>query len=148
MVALYFHYLLVHILKQRIIKKLDLVQVYLPFTNKGEIAGIFLLYKNLFNVDEYVSEVVLRSLSLLIILSVQSFLAFIICSVQYAAFASNFFCVPFFEDSYDFYKNSYVLYPLKFITYVRLQTFHIFSSFCTWSSINKYLFKKLLCLLI
>ena len=70
MVALYFHYLLVHILKQRIIKKLDLVQVYLPYTNKGEIAGIFLLYKNLFNVDEYVSEVVLRSLSLLIILSV------------------------------------------------------------------------------
>ena len=42
----------------------------LPFTNKGEIAGIFLLYKSLFNVDQYVSEVALGSLSLLVILSV------------------------------------------------------------------------------
>ena len=26
----------------------------LAFTNKGEISGIFLLYKNLFNIDQYI----------------------------------------------------------------------------------------------
>ena len=58
MVALYFHCLLVYILKQKkSLNRLALVQKYetnLPFTNKGGIAGIFLLYKSVFNIDQYV----------------------------------------------------------------------------------------------
>ena len=74
MVALYFHYLLVYILKQnKLLNRLALLQkseTKLPFTNKGGITEIFLLYKNLFNIDQYFLEAALRSLSLLVILCV------------------------------------------------------------------------------
>ena len=44
----------VHIEAKKSLNRLALVQkseTNLPFTNKGEIARIFLLYKNLFNID-------------------------------------------------------------------------------------------------
>ena len=63
----------VHIEAKKSLNRLALVQKFktnLPFTNKGGIAGIFLLYKNLFNIDQYVSGAALGSLSLLVILCV------------------------------------------------------------------------------
>ena len=61
----------VHIEAKKSLNRLALVQKFktnLPFTNKGGIAGIFLLYKNLFNIDQYVLGATLGSLSLLVIL--------------------------------------------------------------------------------
>ena len=48
----------VHIEAKKSLNRLALVQkseTNLPFTNKGGIAGIFLLYKNLFNIDQYLT---------------------------------------------------------------------------------------------
>ena len=73
MVALYFQCLLCTYLSKKSLNRLALVQEFetnLPFTNKGGIAGIFLLYKNLFNIDQYVLGAALGSLSLLVILCV------------------------------------------------------------------------------
>ena len=61
----------VHIEAKKSLNRLALVQkskTNLPFTNKGGITGIFLLYKNLFNIDQYVLGAALGSLSLLVIL--------------------------------------------------------------------------------
>ena len=55
------------------LSRLALVQkseTNLPFTHKRGIAGIFLLYKNLFNIEQYVLGAALGSLSLLVILCV------------------------------------------------------------------------------
>ena len=63
----------VHIEAKKSLNRLALVQnseTNLPFTNKGGIAGMFLLYKNLFNIDQYVLGAALGSLSLLVILYV------------------------------------------------------------------------------
>ena len=53
-------------------------------TSKEGINGIFLLYNNRFNIDQYVLGAVLGSLSLLVIHSMQSFLTFNIslCNIQ------------------------------------------------------------------
>ena len=56
MVALYFHCLCGYILKhKKPLNRLTLVQnseTNLPFSNKEGIAGISLLYKDLFNIDQ------------------------------------------------------------------------------------------------
>ena len=63
----------VHIEAKKSLSRLALVQkseTNLPCANKGGIAGIYLLYKNLFNIDQYVLGAALGSLSLLVILCV------------------------------------------------------------------------------
>ena len=74
MAAMYFHCLLVYILKQKVIKQIrfntKISETNLPFTNKGGIARIFVLYKKLFNIDQYVLGAALGPLSLLVILCV------------------------------------------------------------------------------
>ena len=63
----------VHVEAKNSLNRLDLSQKYetnLPFLNKGGIAGTFLLYKNLFNIDQCVLGAALGSLSLLVILCV------------------------------------------------------------------------------
>ena len=63
----------VYIEASKSLDRLALVQkskTSLPFTNKGGFAGIFLLYKNLFNIDQYVLRPALGSLSFLVIPSV------------------------------------------------------------------------------
>ena len=76
----------VHTEAKKSLNRLALVQkpeINLSFTNKGWIAGIFLLYKNLFNIDQYVLGAALGSLSLLVKLLLLIFL-----------------CLPFFDHSY------------------------------------------------
>ena len=46
------------------------------WTSKVKVAAMFLLYKNLINIDQYVLRTVLGSLSLFAIFSVESFLDF------------------------------------------------------------------------
>ena len=61
----------VHMEAKNSLNRLDLAQKYetnLPFLNKGGIAGIFLLYKNLFNIDQCGLGAALGALSLLVIL--------------------------------------------------------------------------------
>ena len=63
----------VYIEAKKLLNRLALAkksETNLPFTNKGGIAGIFLLYKNLVNIDQYVLGAALGSLSLLFILCV------------------------------------------------------------------------------
>ena len=57
---------------KKIIKEISFYtnsEINLLLTSKEGIDGIFLLYKNWFNIDHYVSEVALGSLSLPVIVS-------------------------------------------------------------------------------
>ena len=59
-----------HIEVEKSLNKLALVQKPLLFSNKMGSVAIYLLYKKLFNTDQYVLWAALGSLSLLVILSV------------------------------------------------------------------------------
>ena len=66
-------FICVYIKVRKPLNRLALVEKFetnLPFTYKGGISGIFLLYKNLFNIDQYVLGSALGSLSLRVIFSV------------------------------------------------------------------------------
>ena len=88
---------------KRSLNKLSFVEkcaTKLLLISKRETVGILLLHKDRFNFDQYVLGAVFGFSRLLITLSIQLFLVFRICSVQYAAFASDFSWSSFFFDRF------------------------------------------------